>query len=81
LLAEAAWLCQDIRQERLWKKKMAFMFAHQIANSNIKLKPVAAGNRASTGMDVSLQSTRRQPRQKCVLSSGGLSAIFSGAHG
>lgn len=42
VLAEAAWLSKDIRQERMWKKKMAFLFAYEIATSSVKLRPVDA---------------------------------------
>lgn len=67
LLAEAAWMCQDVRQERLWKKKMAFLFAHLIASSSpFKLRPVAADQVTPRATDGSWLSTRRISRQKCA---------------
>ena len=74
VLSEALWLSRDVRQERIWKKKMAYLFAHEIAKSKIQLRPVSA--EAPDGKS-SIQAeeengvaanagSRRTPRNRCI---------------
>jgi hypothetical protein len=73
VLSEAAWLSKDIRQEGMWKKKMAFLFAYEIATTPVKLHPVDAaevgrvkgegdGEVAAGG-----HASRRPSRHRCDL--------------
>lgn len=66
VLTEASWLCTDMRQERLWKRKMAFLLAHEIAHSHIRLRPVGGGDAKDADATAPASGSRRPSRHKCA---------------
>lgn len=72
VIAEAKWLSIDIRKERAWKRKMAFLLAYEIAKTPMKLRPVVkaaaeGGRMGGADSDAVALPAKRTSRYRCAL--------------